>query len=105
VLSLISSARVEHPDPSAQNRAHGHLLATDPREHPALQRGLDVDVFSRQVLRRLVGQEQRDLVDELAEVDGRCVLVPQVRELVLDERVLDLDDLRGVRLGHGHYAT
>ena len=55
-----------------------------------------------QVLRRLVGQEKRDLVDELAEVDGRRALVPQVRELVLDEWVPDLDDRAATRLSHCH---
>ena len=52
-----------------------------------LERRLDVDVLGRQVLRRLVGEEQRHLLDELAEVHGRRVFVPQVRQLVLDERV------------------
>src|SRR5438132_1315927 len=58
-----------------------------------LERRLDLDILRGEILRRLVGQEQCDLVDELAEVDGRRVLVAKVRELVLDERVLDLDDV------------
>ena len=48
----------------------------------------------RHVLRRLVGEEQRDLLGELAEVDGRRVLVAEVAELVLDERVLDHREAR-----------
>ena len=83
---------VEHPEPRAQDRAHGDLLAGDARERLHLERRLDVDVLGREILRRLVGEEQRDLLDELAEVDGRRVLVPQVRQLVLDERVSDLGD-------------
>jgi small subunit ribosomal protein S1 len=53
----------------------------------AFERRLDLDVLARQVLRRLVGEEQRHLLDELAEVDGRRVLVAQVGELVLHQRV------------------
>jgi hypothetical protein len=61
-----------------------------------LERRLDVDIGGRQVLRRLVRQEQRDLLDELAEMNGRCVLVPQVRQLVLDQRVPNLCDAQVV---------
>jgi hypothetical protein len=78
-----------------QHRADRHLLARDPlRRHP-LERGLDLDRLRREVLRRLVGEEQGDLVDELAEVDRRRRLVPEIGELVLDERVLDLGDAAG----------
>ena len=60
-----------------------------------LERRLDLDVFGRKLLRRLVGQQQRDLLDELAEVDGRRVLVAQVRQLVLDQRVRHMRDAAG----------
>ena len=86
---------VEHPEPGAEDRADGDLLAGDARERAQLERRLDVDVLGRQILRRLVGEEQGDLLDQAPEVHGRRVLVAQVRELVLDERVVDLDD--GIR--------
>ena len=79
---------LEHPDAGAEDRADGDLLPGDPLRLHRLERGLDLDGLGREVLRRLVGEEQRDLVDELAEVDGRRVLVAQVGELVLDERVV-----------------
>ena len=80
---------VEHPHPGAQHRTDRDLLAVDPlRGHP-LERRLDLPRLGLHVLRRLVGQEERDLVRELAEEDGRGLPVAQVRELVLDERVLD----------------
>ena len=83
---------VEHPEAGAEDRADRDLLSGDARERRALERRLDLDVLRRQVLRRLVGEEQRHFLDELAEVDRRGVLVSQVRELVLDERVPDLGD-------------
>ena len=79
-------------------------LAADVRELAHLERRLDLYVLRREILGGFVGEEQRDLVDELAEVDGRRVLVAQVGELVLDERMLDLDDLPRMRLGHRHCA-
>ena len=46
-----------------------------------------------QGLRRLVGEEQRQLVDELAELLRRRRDVAQEAELVPNERVIDLDDV------------
>ena len=92
-LEISESTPSSIPTPARRIGQTATFLPLIRGNSPVLERRLDVDVLGRQVLRRLVGQEQRDLVDELAEVDGRRVLVPQVRELVLDERVLDLDDL------------
>jgi hypothetical protein len=80
---------VEHPHPGAQHRADGDLLAGDARYRRPLERRLDLRRLGRHVLRRLVREEERDLVRELAEVDRRRLLVAEVAELVLDERVLD----------------
>jgi hypothetical protein len=80
---------VEHPDTGAQDRTDRDLLTRDPlRGHP-LERRLHLVVLGRQVLRRLVGQEQRDLLRQLAEVNGRRRLLAQVAQLVLDERMRD----------------
>jgi hypothetical protein len=84
---------VEHAHAGPQHRADRHLLARDPLDDRALERGLDLDVLGRKVLRRLVGEQQRHLVRDLAEMDGGRVLLAQVRELVLNQRMRDLDDL------------
>ena len=93
---------VEHADARAQHRADRHLLAGDALRGHRLERRLDLVVLGREVLRRLVREEQRDLVRELAEVDGRRLLVAQVAELVLDERMLD--DGQTVRLDHLNFV-
>ena len=83
---------VEHAHARAQDRADGDLLARDPpRGHP-LERRLDLDLLVGEVLRRLVGEQERQLVDELAEHLRRRRHVAQQAELVLDERVRDLGD-------------
>ena len=56
------------------------------RRHP-LERRLDLDLLVGEVLRRLVREQQRQLVDELAELLRRRRDVAQQPELVLDERV------------------
>ena len=82
------------PDSRPQHRADRDLLAGDAlRRHP-LERRLDLRRLGRHVLRRLVREQERDLVRELAEVDGRRVLVAEVAQLVLDERVLDDGEAR-----------
>src|SRR5205823_2742286 len=83
---------VEHPDAGAQDRTDGDLLAGDPSRGRALHGRLDLDLLVREILRRLVGQKERELVDELPELLGRRRDVAQEAELVLDERVVDLDD-------------
>src|SRR5262249_12569920 len=88
-----------------EDRADGDLFARDTRHRRHLERRVDVDVLGREVLRRLVGEEQRHFLDELPEVDGRRVLVPQVRELVLDERVADFDHGHGVCECSGRMRT
>jgi hypothetical protein len=89
---------VEHADARTQHGAHGDLLAGDALRRHRLERRLDLVVLGGKLLRRLVREQERDLVRELAEVDGRRLLVPQVAELVLDERMLD--DRQTVRLDH-----
>ncbi len=104
VLSLVSSARVGfiglyRDEDTLEAVEYFVKLPSD------LERRLHLDVLGRQILRRFVGQQKRDLVHELAEVNGRSVLVAKVRELVLDERVLDLDDAACAYRRHGHCVT
>src|SRR3954469_13927989 len=90
----------EHADTGAQHRADGDLLPRDARHGRALERRLDLDLLDREVLRRFVGEEQRDFLDELPEMDGRRLAVAEVRELVLDERMGDVCHSADGRLGH-----
>ena len=83
---------VEHPDARAQDRADGDLLPRDPARRHLLERRLDLDLLVGEVLRRLVREQERELVDELPEHLRRRRDVAQEAELVLDERVIDLDD-------------
>jgi hypothetical protein len=79
----------QHAHACTQDRADRDLLARDALGPHHLERRLDLDRLGGEVLGRLVGQEQRELVDELPEVDGGRVLVAEVRELVLDQRMGD----------------
>ena len=52
----------------------------------------------RQVAGDLVGEEQADLAQELAEAGGRGVALAHERQLVLDQRVVDDRQVLGHRL-------
>jgi hypothetical protein len=89
--------RVKHPDPRAQDRAHRDLLARDAARRGHLERRLDLDLLVREVLGGLVGEEQRELVHELAEhLRGRRH-VPQQPELVLNQRMSHFGHRSGAR--------
>ena len=85
-----------------KHRTHRDLLARDARDERALERRLDLDLLAREVLRRLVGEEQRHFLDELAEVHRRRRAVAQVRELVLDQRMRDVRDASRLLRGRRH---
>ena len=51
-----------------------------------------IDALVREILRRLVGEQERELVDELPEHLRRRRHVAKQAELVRDERMLDLGD-------------
>src|SRR4029079_1509321 len=76
---------VEHSEPRAQDRAHRHLLAGDPLNRRSLERRLDLDLLRGETLRRLVREEERDLVHELAKEMRRRGVVGQHPALVLDK--------------------
>ena len=75
------------PTAGAEDRADGDLLARDAPGGRVLERRLDLDLFVREVLRRLVGEEERQLVHELAEHLRRRRDVAKQPELVLDQRM------------------
>ncbi len=76
----------------AQDRGEHRLLALKDRRIHGRQRRFDVERGERQVAGDLVGQEQRDLAQQLAEARGRRGLVAHQGELVLDQRVVDDGD-------------
>jgi hypothetical protein len=86
---------VEHSEPRAQDRADRHLLAGDPLNGRPLERRLDLDLLRGESLRRLVREEERDLVHELAEEMRRRRVVAQHSQLVLDQWVVDDHELFG----------
>ena len=57
------------------------------------QRGLDVPGLERQVAGDLVAEQEGDLAHQAAELGGRGLLLPGERELVLDQRVVDDDEV------------
>ena len=57
--------------------------------------GLDPDVP-----RRLVGEQRDELGDQVAKGGGVGVDVAQQRDLVCDQRVIDIDEFHGVSFPH-----
>src|SRR5438445_736404 len=99
-----------HPEAGPQDRHQRELLPSHPDALHRLQGGLDLDGLERQVFRDLVRHQHRDLVDELLEVTGRGVLVPQNRKLVPDQGVVEHREVGELAMGHGregmsHRAT
>ena len=83
---------VEEADPGAEDRRQDQLLALDLLPLHRLERRLDRHRFQRQIPGHLVGEEHPDLVEDLPETLGRALLVPQIGELVLHQRVIDHGD-------------
>src|SRR3569833_3689897 len=93
----------DHAQPRAQNRYECELLARDAMAERPLERRFHRHDLQRQITRRLVRHEHRDLVDELLEDLGRRFPIAQDAQLVLIERVRD-DVQRRVRGGGVHGA-
>src|SRR5439155_281768 len=72
---------------------------------PACLSALTASAAEPQVLRHLVRHEHGDLVHELLEIPGGGVLVPEDRELVLDQRVIEHGEVRELGVGHGREGT
>ena len=89
---------LHHAQPRPQDRHEGQLLARDLAPGHALQWRVDLHRLRRQVLGRLVGHQGGDLAHELLEVARTGLAVPQDRELVLDERMIEDGEI-GKRLG------
>ena len=89
---------VEEAVAGAQDRDEGELLALEDGGVHLGERGADGLHRHRQVAGDLVGEEEADLAQELAEARGRGVVLAHERELVLDQRVVDDLQVLGHRL-------
>src|SRR5579883_318266 len=86
---------VDEAEAGAQDRHEAELLAGEHRRAHAGERRLDLGLGEGQVARRFVEHERRDLAQERAELARRDVLRAHQRQLVLDERMADDDDIFG----------
>ena len=80
---------VAHADAGAQYGNHGQLLARNHRRVVGDQRRFNRLGSQRQVARDFVAHQQGDLAQQVAEGARRGALVAHVRELVLDQRVVE----------------
>ena len=94
---------LDHAEPRAQDGNERELLAAHALCGHVLERRVDADRLQRQVARRLVRHQHRDLVDELLEDLRRRPPVAQYAKLMLYERVAD-DRQSGKCRGGGHAA-
>ena len=80
---------VEHADTCTKNRTHGHFLPRDALDIHLLERCLDTSCLGCEIFRCLVGEKQRQLVDELTEhLRGRSDVAQQT-QLVAHERMVN----------------
>ena len=89
---------VENAVAGAQDGDEAELLAGELRRQHGLERRVGRDAGERQVAGDLVGEQQADLADEMAELRGGRVPVAQQGQLVLDQRMVDHGN--GGRGGH-----
>jgi hypothetical protein len=96
----------DHTEPGAKNRYERELLPAHALADRGLEGRIDRRGLEREIVRRLVRHEHRDLVDQLLEDLRRRPAIAQNGELVLNQRVRD-DAQRGIRGGgvHGGEAT
>ena len=76
----------------AQDGHHRHLAPGDALHLGRAAPAIDGDVLEREVGGGLVGEQARELVGQFAEFLGRDLELAQEADLVLDQRVADVDD-------------
>src|SRR6266550_542180 len=96
---------LDHAESGAQDRHEGELLPRYADAPHALERGFHLRGLERQVFRHLVRHEHGDLVHELLEIPRGGVLVPQDRELVLNQRVIEHREVGEFGVRHGPEGT
>ncbi|MGF6751030.1 hypothetical protein OKW36_006690 [Paraburkholderia sp. MM5482-R1] len=96
---------VRHADARAQHRHDRELLAGDHRRVDLDERRGDAARGHWQVAGDFVAHQQRDFAQQFAERAGRRVPVAHVRQLVLDQRVIEDEEIGETAvLGHGGLA-
>ena len=79
---------VHHTEARPQDRHKGEFAPGDDAGLGDGHRGLDLDFLERKIPGGLITEKHGDLGDELPEFLGAGVLIPQQRELVLDQRMV-----------------
>ncbi len=80
---------LDQRQPGAEDRRENELLAGDLGRLHARHRRLDLGPFKRQIARDLVAEQDAELAAQLAEGFGRKLLLPDQRQLVLHQRMID----------------
>ncbi len=91
---------IRHADAGPQDRHHGQLLAGDDGGVEGGQRRLDRLVSQRQIAGDLIAHQQGDLAQQLTEGFRRGALVAHMRQLVLNEGVVD-----DMKIGEAGFAA
>src|SRR6267142_6681831 len=89
---------VRHADTRAQYRHDRKFLPGNDRRFHLRHRRFDRALGERQIARHVVTHQQSDFPQQLAEGPCGSVLVPHVRELVLDQRVIEDEQVRETRI-------
>jgi len=88
-----SQCAVHHAKSGTHNRNKSDLSATDDVGIRKPERSFDLNLLERKITGSLIAHEHRDLLNQLAEFLGTCVLVPQQGNLVLNQRVIALNNV------------
>ena len=83
-----------HPESGAQDRHERQFLSRDALADGLLERRFNRNRLEREIGRRLVGHQHRDLVDQLLEDLRRRALIAEQRHLVLHQRMAHDDQVR-----------
>ena len=79
---------VKHPEACPQDRHH-HDIHADPPSGRGTERCLDDDVFGRDLLQRLRGQQHADSRRRATKVFGHGPLIAERHQSVVDQRMRD----------------
>ena len=86
-----------HAEAGAQDRDDAELLAGDLFSCRFFERCLDSDIFERQIAGELIAHQERDLLQQTAELTGAGFFLSHNGQLVLDQRMInDMDMHNGL---------
>ena len=83
-----SSDASHHAKTRAKHRDHRQLSSGDHRRHTAFNGRLHLDILQRQVPKRLISHQNRNLFYNGAELIGSGIFIPQAGNLMLNQRVI-----------------